>query len=573
MKKQLKDYKGKDYAIHCKTQEEWDEITKLLDYGWSGGSNWLVYKEKSAISAQRIGYCNIGWYENEGYTILEAKDFLEDDTPQYVKCTKGTNNKDSYNIVGKIYKVKTYNKSNGVLTLEGFSANINCIYFDTDKHEAGNSTNYKISTEAEYLAQSQPKEEKWIPQVGEYAVMEKAGGWSYCVENNGCVALITSTKPTKHGGVDTYFISGEVINPKIKQLTEFKDIPIESGRYPGRIICRKALPHEIPNQSKEESLVGRYLKALVNAPQFTDLKKGDYAIIITDAKEKGDLKAIKDDSIWAYDQDRFGKEWELMPKYFKISSDVQQNSFKVEEKMPKLGEYWQYDGGSIYKIKKINDTTTVLFVIYSKVGSNKGETQDYCTSYFKNSDKWKKLFLEEIPVDKLSKEEILEIAKQYFPKGTKYYPISRKGVVNSSVYTENLVPELYNSEGWWVVGNANIYCPINKKWAKIISTPESKETSFRIKAVEKEEKPLVFEGLYNQLKNSNQTTYTGDISTALAYSLQTFQYPLTTKECYSVSEKNPIIAIKVRNKPKVKQVKKRVRLSLITPKTINLTNF
>lgn len=81
--------------------------------------------------------------------------------------------------------------------------------------------------------------EEWIPKIGEYAVMEKAGGWGYRPENNGCVAIIENVKSS----ANDYKISGKVINPKIvDRYTKFRDIPIKTDKG---YICRKATPEEI----------------------------------------------------------------------------------------------------------------------------------------------------------------------------------------------------------------------------------------------------------------------------------------------------------------------------------------
>ena len=87
------------------------------------------------------------------------------------------------------------------------------------------------------------KPSSWIPQIGEYAIMEAAGGWSYSAENDGCLAIIekvgNSTDDRDHP------ISGKLINPKVNRYTSFTNIPITSNSYPGIVICRKATPSEI----------------------------------------------------------------------------------------------------------------------------------------------------------------------------------------------------------------------------------------------------------------------------------------------------------------------------------------
>ena len=94
--KNIKDYIGKKYAVKCNTSEEWDKITKLLNYNWVEGT-WGRYGEDTCIQLASKGYSPKDFYQRNNYTILEAKDFLED------------NNSLSINLKeGKWYLVKCY---------------------------------------------------------------------------------------------------------------------------------------------------------------------------------------------------------------------------------------------------------------------------------------------------------------------------------------------------------------------------------------------------------------------------------------------------------------------------------
>ena len=72
--KNLKDL-GEKVAIQCKTQEEWDWVTKELGYKWRDAC-WYDYKENTGINAGDKGMSRISWYADEGYTILQASDFM-----------------------------------------------------------------------------------------------------------------------------------------------------------------------------------------------------------------------------------------------------------------------------------------------------------------------------------------------------------------------------------------------------------------------------------------------------------------------------------------------------------------
>lgn len=113
------------------------------------------------------------------------------------------------------------------------------------------------------LVKNQPikNNEEWIPQVGEYAIMEKAGGWSYSPDNNGCLAIITAVNKRWMPQInkDVPSISGKLINPKTITYEEFTNVPIYS--HNGKdVVVRKALPHEIPIEKKPISLTNNSIK-------------------------------------------------------------------------------------------------------------------------------------------------------------------------------------------------------------------------------------------------------------------------------------------------------------------------
>ena len=94
------------------------------------------------------------------------------------------------------------------------------------------------------------KPKVWKPEVGEYAIMEEAGGWGYNPTNNGCLAIISEVREGTIGEEENLisYISGKVLNPKMKaneswSYVHFKEVPIFDRD--GDVICRKALQHEI----------------------------------------------------------------------------------------------------------------------------------------------------------------------------------------------------------------------------------------------------------------------------------------------------------------------------------------
>lgn len=74
--KNINDYKGTKTAIHCKTQEEWDKIVKLLVYTFRDGT-WSNYESVSCIKCDANEYCDLDYYVADGYTIIPASDFMQ----------------------------------------------------------------------------------------------------------------------------------------------------------------------------------------------------------------------------------------------------------------------------------------------------------------------------------------------------------------------------------------------------------------------------------------------------------------------------------------------------------------
>ena len=73
--KNLKDL-GEKVAIQCKTQEEWDFVTKELDKIDADSCKWHKHKEQTCVDARGNFYASKEYQEKTGYTILQASDFM-----------------------------------------------------------------------------------------------------------------------------------------------------------------------------------------------------------------------------------------------------------------------------------------------------------------------------------------------------------------------------------------------------------------------------------------------------------------------------------------------------------------
>lgn len=64
-------------AVHCRTQEEFDKVAKIIDSKYSYNL-WEIHKENSCISCHdgSFTYCSLEHYEYFGYKILSYSDFM-----------------------------------------------------------------------------------------------------------------------------------------------------------------------------------------------------------------------------------------------------------------------------------------------------------------------------------------------------------------------------------------------------------------------------------------------------------------------------------------------------------------
>ena len=74
--KNINDYKGTKTVIHCKTQEEWDWVTKVLNKQWVNKNAWRNYESESCINCNGNEYCDLKYYTKYDYTIFPASDFI-----------------------------------------------------------------------------------------------------------------------------------------------------------------------------------------------------------------------------------------------------------------------------------------------------------------------------------------------------------------------------------------------------------------------------------------------------------------------------------------------------------------
>lgn len=311
------------------------------------------------------------------------------------------------------------------------------------------------------------------------------------------------------------------------------------------------LPANHPDKVSN-SLIGRYLKALINAPfSIGRANKGDYFIILDDFIQ---CKLVKDSSTWAYKEknEKINPEvWELMPVGF-CPNQVDIKEWSVGSYAVLLNDSKSMSGlkkGFIDVIEENDTNEEICFKSYCTYNiidlsyqdgdefkwfatkseaeefsktlvqpikekpmetNNEFKVGDWVIGWHANYKKYqteawqiekitasqlvpkndsiagtglnniKRAELHEIPTKDLSNEELLSIAKTYYPIGTKFQPIY--GGKISSIVEENnhlfgksnsgdvIVVTTDNGDGQMLKNSTAIWSK-EKGFAKIISSP------------------------------------------------------------------------------------------------------
>lgn len=91
MNKMIEKFKNENIALHCNTQEKYDELMKLLEkYGfiWRSGEKatfakiFQVYKNETCVSYSKhilpgLGYADKRYYAIKNYELVECEDFIK----------------------------------------------------------------------------------------------------------------------------------------------------------------------------------------------------------------------------------------------------------------------------------------------------------------------------------------------------------------------------------------------------------------------------------------------------------------------------------------------------------------
>lgn len=170
--------------------------------------------------------------------------------------------------------------------------------------------------------------------------------------------------------------------------------------------------NDIPKENK--SLVGRYLKALVDKPQSTPFKKDDYVKIL-DIYSGNNQYTIENQ--WVYTTDNStANQWELMPEGFNPDNIVPEPTVQEENQkdwIPKVGDWivitrgfsnWIFNMDKY--IGKVVQITEVLGTILSSEKVKFKGDDNYVWQY--NNGHFRKALIHEIPKEETEKVDFIE---------------------------------------------------------------------------------------------------------------------------------------------------------------------
>ena len=227
MKRKIEDYKHKEVAIKINSIEEFDKIKALL--GWSNpqkGATSLVNANFNTrnyyVSCYSDDWSGDNYYQKRGFLMLDVSDFLEEHILEQCKKKYPVGTKFKSVITNTIFTVKNH-------TNEGRNLNISFHTIETNLSGHNWGCVHWDNKWAEII--SLPNEEKWIPKVGDW-----------------CITTVHYNDEIWYKG-------------RIWQIGKIDEdgfcIPIENGKFLSQSLSigfRKALPHEIPNQSVQTTI-------------------------------------------------------------------------------------------------------------------------------------------------------------------------------------------------------------------------------------------------------------------------------------------------------------------------------
>ena len=358
-KRKIEDYKDQKVAIHCSTKEEWDKIVDILPSGrsvekiyWQNSVN---YGKSDTINIEGYGLSPKKHFENTGYTIYPASDFLEEKPFKFnigdeIKAKPGGYYVYDPERFEEQHKILLPSSESGILgkitertQAQGFNwyrcghdnwrteEGVELVKEDIPEYVEYIDTKYKgqIVKVEEWTNRSfccirfengqreQPFKNLVEPSTKEaYDLQNKLKTISedvFCIELNSQKELdaimdFYKQKGFKELGDSHDYRNNYVVFINMKDK-KWQTSVCNDSNYPVKTLS------ELGIEVKSKSLVGRYVKALRN---INILKKGDYDLILS---EDPTLFQCEKSSSWLKSRFEEG-DFELMPEGFKPEDDL-----------------------------------------------------------------------------------------------------------------------------------------------------------------------------------------------------------------------------------------------------------
>lgn len=410
-----------------------------------------------------------GLYPNKWFSNATEEEYLNQS--KMIECKNKAihcKTREEWNFVSEKlqYTWKNYNnwtsyKENSCINIQGNTFG-KLSYYQKENYTIISFENW--CKENNYIFKSNPNIDFSILEKDKWYEIET--GYKWLIKFYNLTHLIYSSKRI---ALDGSLVARRDMNDWMKESVKYLKPANMEEVY-------KYFPEE--KEQQKESLVGRYLKALVDTPQsISGRVKGDYFKIL---KEDDNNLTIRELALRNLKLDasisKIGTVWELMPKGFNPDNITE------EQWIPKVGEwvvfipeiakelgYYTHCWNKPYVIR-IKEVSANSLTFSNKEMRRVGYSTD--TTCGNDIKCFRKALPHEIPNNiepkEQSMEEILEEAKRRYPIGTKFKNINTNNNTTYEIRNELQI------QGTGISHYGIDYIYLNGKWAEIVKEVEPK---------------------------------------------------------------------------------------------------
>jgi len=453
MKRKIEDYKDQKVAIHCSTKEEWDKIVDLFPLNrrsikkiyWQANVN---NGKSDTINIEGYGWSPKKHFENKGYTIYPASDFLEEKPFKFnigdeIKAKPG-----GYYIASPQHFAESHKKqfpSNGT-TISGKII---------ERTQAQGFNWYRCSYD------------NWITEEGVELVKEDIPEYIEYIDTKYKGQIVKVEEWTNHSFCCIRFENGQREQPfknLVKPSTkEAFDLQNKLKTISEDIFCIKL-------NSQEESGTLVFGKYKVGDVVVSLEQKAPYRVV-------GDMFKVLENNINALYY--LHNTCSLASKEWRAATEEEikafQQGIKNVNDIPKIGDYVVITKGTNNWSSKMNHYIGKVAKLTSCLSDDKNTFRiDLDNGGWKwqlKHNHFRKAKPDEIPLKQttMSMQEIQQICKEKYPIGCKYKCLN----FNSEyiLLQDDCTYTIVNNEIWASHGKGCLYS--NGKYAELISLPKS----------------------------------------------------------------------------------------------------